>query len=108
MWVCQPCLNLKKTPKTEVDVRLDKLLGLIPLVKSLHKRMESLEEGMGKKLDEKIEEVVDRKLEELMDEKMEIDKRRNNLILVNLKESAKTEIEERKKERKRTWQLLNH
>ena len=53
---------------------------------------------MGEKLEEKIEEVVDRKLAEIMEEQREVEKRKKNLIIVNLKESTQTEFEERKKE----------
>jgi hypothetical protein len=61
--------------------------------------MESLEKGlMGEKLEEKIEEVVDRKLAELWEEQVEVEKRKCNLVIWNLKESAKTEIEEKKRD----------
>ena len=39
---------------------------------------------------------MDRKLAEAMEEQREIDKRKNNLIIVNMKESTRVEIEERK------------
>ncbi|XP_070196725.1 uncharacterized protein [Littorina saxatilis] len=78
---------------------MDKLLDLIPMMQNLGTRLEHLESGlMGKKLEEKIEEVVDRKLAEMMEEQKEVEKRKNNLILVNVKESTRIEIEEKKED----------
>ena len=98
-WVCRPCLEEKKEVQSRHDNRLDKLLDLIPLVHSLGNRLENLEKGlMGEKLEEKIEEVVDRKLSEMIEEKNEIEKRKNNLIMVSIKESTKVDIEARKRD----------
>ena len=97
-WVCQPCMDDQKEIQSKQDARLDKLLDLIPLVHSLSARMEKMEKGLGEKLEERIEEVVDRKLEVMMEEKMEIEKRKKNVVIVNLKESTKTEIEEKRKD----------
>jgi hypothetical protein len=98
-WVCQPCMETKKEVQSRDDARLDALVSLIPMVHAMSARMESLEKGlMGEKLEEKIEEVVDRKLAELWEEQVEMEKRKCNLVIWNLKESAKTEIEEKKKD----------
>lgn len=98
-WVCQHCLEGNKGILSRHDNRLDKLLDLIPMMQSLNSRIESIEKGLlGEKLEEKIEEVVDRKIAEMMEEQREIEKRKLNLIIVNLKESAKAEVEERKKD----------
>ena len=98
-WICKPCLDKSSEPQSRFDNRMDKLLDLIPLIHSLSSRLENIEKGlMGEKLEEKIEEVVDRKLAEIMEEQREVEKRKKNLIIVNLKESTQTEFEERKKE----------
>ena len=98
-WICKPCLGKSSEPQSRFDNRMDKLLDLIPLIHSLSSRLENIEKGlMGEKLEEKIEEVVDRKLAEIMEEQREVEKRKKNLIIVNLKESTQTEFEERKKE----------
>ena len=98
-WICKPCLDKSSEPQSRFDNMMDKLLDLIPLIHSLSSRLENIEKGlMGEKLEEKIEEVVDRKLAEIMEEQREVEKRKKNLIIVNLKESTQTEFEERKKE----------
>ena len=98
-WVCQHCLEGNSGILSRHDNRLDKLLDLIPMIQSLNNRIESLERGLlGEKLEEKIEEVVDRKIAEMMEEQREADKRKFNLIIVNLKESTKLEAEDRKRD----------
>ena len=98
-WVCMPCLESKGELQSRNGRKLDMLLSMIPLMESLTTRMEKLEEGlMGKKLEETIEEVVDKKVTEMMEEHREIDKRKSNFIIVNLKESTKADSEERKQE----------
>jgi hypothetical protein len=104
-WICKRCLNqTEKNPK-EVDLQsrteaqLSKLLDLVPLIHSLKTKIERIEDGLGiEKLEEKIEEVVDRKLAAALEEHQEIEKRKRNILIVNLKESAKTSIEERKED----------
>lgn len=98
-WVCTPCADADKVPVTEKDSRLDKLLDIIPVIRSMSSRMTDLEKHVqdisGPKLDEKIEKIVDRKMKEMMEEKSEIEKRKNNLIIVNLSESKKANEKER-------------
>jgi hypothetical protein len=98
-WVCQPCMESKQEAQSRDDARLEALLSLIPMVHAMSARMESIEKGlMGEKLEEKIEEVVDRKLAEMLQEQMEVEKRKCNLVIWNLKESTKLEIEDKKKD----------
>ena len=95
-WICNHCVDAKNELQASQDPRIDKLLDLIPLVATLSNRLENIEKNLlGENLEEKIEEVVDRKLAEAMNEQREVERRKKNLIIVNLKESSKTDIKER-------------
>ena len=62
-------------------------------------KVKRLEEGCnGGSLEEKIERMVDRKLAEKLDDRVERDERKNNLIVVNLPESTKSTVEEKKQD----------
>jgi hypothetical protein len=99
-WVCGQCLDNKKEVQSRNDRKLDKLMDLLPMVEALNARFTNLEQGLlkGEALEQKIEEVVDRKLAEALDEQREVDRRKKNLIIWNLKESTKLEIAEKKEE----------
>lgn len=98
-WVCQPCLDDKKTVQDRTDTRLDKLMELLPLVKTISSRLETLEKQLSEEnLEEKIREIVDKQIDDRLEEQMEIEKRKKNLIFVNVKESVRTEIEERQRD----------
>jgi hypothetical protein len=70
------------------------------MVEGLNMRLANLERGLlkGEALEQKIEEVVDKKLAEVMDEQKEIEKRKMNVIIWNLRESAKAEVAEKKED----------
>lgn len=100
-WTCRPCKvkRGKGIGTTHTDPRLDKLLEVVPCILSLDARMKNLEENLlGKKLEKKIEDVVekvvDNRIAEALKEDKEIEMRKRNLIVVNLKESTKQDIEE--------------
>ena len=98
-WTCCPCTEGEKEKQTSTEAKLDMIMGLIPMIHKISERLESLESVLcSKKLEEKIEEVVERKLADALEEAKEKEKRKKNLILVNIKESKKTEIDERKTE----------
>ena len=98
-WTCCPCTDGERKKMTGSEVKLDLLMSMIPMISKVSERLESMERGLGeRKLEEKIEEVVERKLADALEEAKEKEKRKKNLIIVNLKESAKTEIAERKVE----------
>ena len=73
---------------------------LIELVSSLTSRLDALEKRQtgAETVDEKIEEMVDKKLAEILEEKGEREKRKKNIIVVNLSESLKTDTVERKED----------
>ena len=95
-WICSPCVQSEGKPKSEQDMKLDMLLDLIPLIHNIGSRMNDLEKHVndlsGPKLEKKIEEVVDKKLAAALEEQKDIDSRKRNLIIVNLKESTKKDI----------------
>lgn len=98
-WICQKCVEAKVEFQTRQDPRIDQLLDLIPLVGALSNRLENLENNLlGEKMEEKIEQIVDRKIAEALEEQKEVETRKKNLILVNIKESSKTDIKERMEE----------
>ena len=97
-WICKPCMEGATELRTKQEARMEKLLELIPLFQTMSDRLQNLEKSMGEQLEEKIEEVVERKLEEKMEEMMEVEKRKKNLVIVNMAESTKTEIEECRKD----------
>ena len=62
-------------------------------------RLEKLEKANGEKsIDEKIEAAVERKMTHVLDEVKEKEKRKPNIIVVNLPESLERTPEERKRE----------
>ena len=100
-WVCDLCVSQKSKKKKKSyaqaaapdhNPNLQALFAT--MMKTFSDRMDKLEEKLtGKQLEEKIETVVDRvidkKIDEAVYERMEKEKRRNNIIVVNLKESVK-------------------
>ena len=95
LWMCDQCKADQKEIKSRNDVKMDKLLEL---VYTLTTRMEKMEAKLRdqKELEEHIEEVVERKVEEKLEEMQEIEKRKKNIVIVNMKESAETSAEEKK------------
>ena len=66
---------------------------------NLTEKIMKLEQGgTGESLEKKIEEVVARKLSEVQEERGEREKRKDNIILVNVPESTGEDNEDRKKE----------
>jgi hypothetical protein len=70
------------------------------MVEGLNMRLANFERGLlkGEALEQKIEEVVDKKLAEVMEEQKEVEKRKLNLIIWNMKESTKVEVAEKKED----------
>ena len=98
-WVCSPCVQENYAPVKDHDAKLDRLMEIIPLVRTIGTRMNDLEkhyqEISGPKLEAKIEEVVDKKIAQALEEQKDIDRRRKNLIVVNVKESTKKDLKMR-------------
>lgn len=99
-YVCSPCIEGQKDVPTSVDGKLTALMGLLPMVSGLSKRIAKVEKCLSSdKLEATIEEIVDRKVEEkvveALDEKIEIEKREKNIMIVNMVESDKKTVSER-------------
>lgn len=118
-WVCDPCVSQKQGKKKKKSYAQaakpehnPNLQGLFAtMMKTFSDRMDKLEEKLtGKQLEEKIEAVVDRvvdkKIEEAVYERIEKDKRKNNIIVVNLKESTKKSEEGREREDTKSVKML--
>ena len=111
-WVCDPCVLQKEkgkkkkksyaqAAKQESNPNLEALFAT--MMKTFSDRIDKMEEKLtGKHLEEKIEAVVDRvvdkKIDQAVYEKIEKEKRKNNIIIVNLKESTKKSEEGREKD----------
>jgi hypothetical protein len=82
------------------DARLDKLIEMVLDLTTKVRSLETVvEKGLGvESLDEKIEEAVNRKVEEVMEEQQDIERRKKNVIIVGLRESAKETAEERRQD----------
>ena len=81
---------------TRTEAKLDVLTKLL---QDMVERLEKLETANGgKSIDEKIEAAVERKMTHVLEEAKEKEKRKHNIIVVNLPESLKRTPEERKRE----------
>lgn len=77
------------------------------LVKRLD-NMEKMKEEEKVSTERKMENLIEAKVKEYLDESAEVEKRKLNLVLVNIKESNSTNIEEAKQEDKvRITKMLN-
>ena len=92
-WKCPICVR----GGGERIGRLEAMIqDLSKLVVKLTDKIDKMEEGQS--LERKIEETVEKKLSEALDERVEREKRKQNIILVNVPESSKESPEDRKKE----------
>ena len=81
---------------TRTEAKLDVLTKLL---QDTVERLEKLEKANGEKsIDEKIEAAVKRKMTHVLEEAKEKEKRKHNIIVVNLPESLERTSEERKRE----------
>lgn len=98
-WMCKGCTNGERNDlkKTRSDNKLDSILAMM---QAMTNRFEGLEKKMidPENLEEQIEEVVDRKLKEALEETQEKEKRKKNLLIVNMKESRSEDAEQRKRD----------
>jgi hypothetical protein len=96
-WVCRACTETQSELQSKSDAKIDMMMKMMMQMQERLDRMdEKLGSVGGRNLEEKIEEVVERKLAEAREETQEKEKRKNNLIIVNLRESSKTTVEEKK------------
>ena len=94
-WVCDGCL-IDKGERRVLERKIDQLSSLIQTLGEKVVMMEKSFTGEG--IEDKIEKMVTKKVDEAMEEREEREKRKFNLVVVNLPESRKTEANERKNE----------
>ena len=98
-WLCKPC----RAPgaqdvgtRTRLEAKMD---AVLMLVTSMEERLAKIEGTHSKDGIEKlIEETVQRKVAQVFEETQEREKRKNNIIVVNLAESQKEEGADRKQD----------
>ena len=99
VWQCQKCIvggAAGNSDATRTEAKLDVLTKLL---QDMVERLENLETANGEKsIDEKIEAAVERKMTRVLEEAKEKEKRKQNIVVVNLPESLKRTPEERKRE----------
>ena len=94
--ICNPCMNTKKEVPSNIDAKLNSLLGLIPMMTNISQRLEQVEKSFSlESIETRLEEMVDKTVNEVLEEKLEIEKRERNLIIVNLPESDKPTLSDR-------------
>ena len=92
-FICNHCTNSKKEITSSADAKLDLILKMMSTLNSKVAELEGkLNDVSGEGLDQKIEEIVVRKLQEAS----ETERRKKNLIFVNVKESPASSTDERK------------
>lgn len=90
-WTCEGCKDKEVFVKSQIEAKLD---GIFQILKTMTERMELLERMQN--VDTKIEETIENKVKEYMQEAEERDKRKLNIVIVNLPESGKESADDRK------------
>jgi len=97
LWGCKKCRESEgqDPEKSRLEAKVD---GMMQMMTKLMTRLVQLEEERShSRLEEKIDETIERKVEEVMDESRERDKRKMNVMFVNVPESEGDTAEERMK-----------
>ena len=97
LWSCQKCRESDSvdTGRTRLEAKLD---SMMEMMERMMRRVCELEEGKSEKcIREMIDESVKKEVQEAMNEEREREKRKLNVILVNVPESEGENAEERKK-----------
>ena len=92
-WTCEGCGEKEVIVKSQIEAKLD---GIFQLLQTMTTRLEHLE--MRHDQEEHIEQIIEKKVEEYLRESEEKEKRKLNIIVVNLPESKKETSEVRKME----------
>lgn len=106
VWLCKIC---REVQRSEVAIRMEtKLDNVLKMLESLKSRIDDMESKHDACSDENIDKKIEQKVGEYMEEMQEREKRKLNIIVVNLPESGKDSAEERKQEdRDRVRQLVS-
>ena len=97
LWQCHKCIaDGAAGNNTRTEAKIDVLTKLL---QDMVERLERIERANGEKsIDDKIEAVVERKMKYMIEETNEKEKRKRNIIVVNLPESNERTVEERKRD----------
>ena len=95
LWSCQKCRNSDSvdTGRSRLEAKLDSMMEMMA---KMMRRVNELEEGNLEKIEDMIEESVSKKVQEAMIEEREREKRKMNVIFVNVPECEGENAEERK------------
>ena len=95
-----------KENNDDLKKQLSQLTDMLHNVLDRLTKMEESREGQNKILDRRIEEMVDAKLQDALEDQRVKESKKLNLILVNVRESACTNIMDAKEEDKRVTEAL--
>ena len=98
-WICPECVSNEGEPKNSLESKVDSLMEMI---RTMGAKIQALEKASrdsnGQSFEERVTQLVDKRIEEAVEEKEEKEKRKLNLILVNVPESTKQDPKERHSE----------
>ena len=95
-FICDLCRNGQNEKRGKIEVHLENLTQLILKMSERIMKLEETHTGAG--LDDRIEKMIEKKLAEALDERVEKEKRKLNLIVVNIPESRETDNVLKKKD----------
>ena len=105
-WVCQKCIDLKSQPTDMTKQLLTMMNSMIDKLAKIEERMSNMESNNLK--EDNLEDLVSAKVQEAMEEAQEQQKRKLNLVLVNVPESSNPDREAALKEdEEKVGQLVN-
>ena len=99
-WVCEKCRDSDRVEagKSRLEVKVDNLMQMFTTLTARLLEVEQNRTDKVKEIDEKIEEKVEKKVNEVFEETREREKRKLNVVLVNISESDEETAEARKQD----------
>ena len=98
-WVCADCRNndseMGESGRSRLEMKVDKVMSMIMSVMT---RLTTLEERKPELTERDLDERIEKKVNEAKEEMQEREKRRMNVVFVNVPENEADTPEERKKE----------
>lgn len=96
LWVCRGCRRDDKGERDRIEDRLERIMGMF---QELGNRILELEKRrLDQDVGERIQMEVEKRVRETFEEVQEREKRKNNIIVVNLPESGEEKVEDRQRE----------
>jgi hypothetical protein len=97
-WYCDNCVDIDENSDTNIDKLSSQMNQVMNIMTNLVERLTRLEEKKSTKEPELIEDIVKAKVTEVMEETKEREKRKLNLVFVNVNEEAGTDEERNKRD----------